>query len=272
MDEQNQNEADPTSGCLVQVKPEVPPFIFNRKQYKEVAKMQLQGRWSTLILSILISYAIFFVFYMAGYIPFVIKLFSQTRAELDNTVRSFDTFSNNIVVFFKTFGWLILFMFASMLILTICKIAVYRVGIVMSHTRDKVSLSEYINGFNLWAHGILGDLWGSLWIFLWSLLLIVPGIIKAYSYSQMLFIMAEYPSIGPVRAMRLSKKITKGHKWDLFVMELSFLGWMILCVYMTFDIGLLWLYPYMLMSFTNAYHAMKKNAFDTGVITQADFQ
>ncbi len=113
-------------------------------------------------------------------------------------------------------------------------------------------------------------LWYSLWVFLWTLLFIVPGIVKAFSYSQMFFILAEYPDIGVRKAMQISKTMTKGNKGDLFVMCLSFIGWEILAA-LTCEIGSLWLRPYETMSFTNAYHAMKAHAIQAGDLTEEDF-
>ena len=69
--------------------------------------------------------------------------------------------------------------------------------------------------------------------------------------------------------MRISIEITKGHKWDLFVMYLSFLGWDILSV-LTIGILELWLSPYKNMTYTNAYHALIKEALESGRIKPED--
>ena len=70
--------------------------------------------------------------------------------------------------------------------------------------------------------------------------------------------------------MRISIEITKGHKWDLFVLSLSFLGWSILSL---FTLGILqyWLTPYMNMTYVNAYHALMKEALEDGRIKPEDF-
>ena len=69
-----------------------------------------------------------------------------------------------------------------------------------------------------------------LFITLWTLLLIVPGIIAAYRYSMALFILLDDPEKGVMQCIRESKEMTYGHKWELFVLDLSFLGWAILSV------------------------------------------
>lgn len=83
-----------------------------------------------------------------------------------------------------------------------------------------------------------------LFIFLWSLLFIIPGIIAAFRYSMAPYIMAQNPDIGIMEALRESKRIMHGHKFDLFVLNLSFIGWMFVCVF-TCGIGYLFLSPYM---------------------------
>lgn len=83
-----------------------------------------------------------------------------------------------------------------------------------------------------------------LFTFLWSLLLYVPGIIKAISYSQAMYIAAENPNIGALEAINRSKAMMEGHKMELFVLALSFLGWAILGAF-TFGILYIWLVPYM---------------------------
>lgn len=88
----------------------------------------------------------------------------------------------------------------------------------------------------------------SLFTFLWTLLLIVPGIIKALSYSQTYYILADSQAndveMSAREAIKTSQMIMKGHKWEFFCLQLSFLGWMILAG-LTFGIGWLWLGPYL---------------------------
>ncbi len=91
---------------------------------------------------------------------------------------------------------------------------------------------------------------------LWSLLLVIPGIIKAYSYSMSMYILAENPEIGALEAINRSKAMMNGHKMELFVLELSFIGWYLL-VAVTFGIAGIWVVPYMSMTVTNFYNNIK---------------
>lgn len=95
-----------------------------------------------------------------------------------------------------------------------------------------------------------------LFVFLWSLLLFIPGIVKAYAYSQSLYILAENPGIGAREALKRSQEMMYGHKMELFVLSLSFLGW-ILLTGVTFGIAGIWVIPYMQATQINFYNSIK---------------
>ncbi len=80
-------------------------------------------------------------------------------------------------------------------------------------------------------------------VFLWSLLFIIPGIIAGYRYAMVPWLMAEFPDLGVMDAMAESKRLMQGNKWRLFCLEFSFFGWALLVV-LTLGIGSLWLAPY----------------------------
>lgn len=90
---------------------------------------------------------------------------------------------------------------------------------------------------------------------LWSLLFIIPGIIKALSYSMANYVLANHPEMTAREALNESKRITMGHKGELFVLGLSFLGWQILA---TFTLGILyiWLLPYIQATYANFYRSI----------------
>lgn len=98
--------------------------------------------------------------------------------------------------------------------------------------------------FSNYMHKVLGMFLMGIFIFLWSLLFIIPGIIKIFSYAMTPYILDEYPDLGCNDAIDLSRKMMKGHKLDLFILGLSFIGWFLLCL-LTLGIGFLWLTPYM---------------------------
>ncbi len=79
----------------------------------------------------------------------------------------------------------------------------------------------------------------SLFVFLWALLLIIPGIIKAYAYSMSFYLLIQEPELNSSEAIEKSKDLTRGYKMDLFLLDLSYLGWYILGL---FTLGILWLW------------------------------
>lgn len=95
-----------------------------------------------------------------------------------------------------------------------------------------------------------------LYTFLWSLLFIIPGIIKGYAYSQALLIVAENKGISAREAIKRSQAMMEGHKMDLFVLSLSFIGWALLCG-VTFGIAYIWVGPYMQATLVNFYNDIK---------------
>lgn len=96
----------------------------------------------------------------------------------------------------------------------------------------------------------------SLLTFLWALLLIIPGIIAAYRYSQAIMIMVEDPNKGIMQCIRESKEMMVGHKWEFFVLELSFILWQLLGL-VTCGLAFIYVYPYMKVTFANYYNAIK---------------
>ncbi len=91
---------------------------------------------------------------------------------------------------------------------------------------------------------------------LWTLLLIVPGIIKSYSYAMTPYILRDEPQLKYNAAIEKSMAMMKGHKWNLFCLQLSFIGWLLLVI-LTLGIGYLWLAPYMASSTAHFYNEVK---------------
>lgn len=97
--------------------------------------------------------------------------------------------------------------------------------------------------FPYWTNAVCTRLLTGLYIFLWSLLLIIPGIIASYSYAMTGYILAEHPEMTAGEAIAASKEMMSGNRWRLFCLHISFIGWALLCA-LTLGIGSLWLNPY----------------------------
>ena len=123
---------------------------------------------------------------------------------------------------------------------------------------ETVSVGNIFYGFeDLWT-AIKAQFFMGLFILLWYLLLIIPGIIKTYAYSMTFYILAENKGMPVLEAITLSRKMMDGHKMDLFLLFLSFIGWFIL-VLITFGIAGIWVYPYLNATLTNFYLSVKED-------------
>ena len=130
-------------------------------------------------------------------------------------------------------------------------------GFVLNLIREKdISISQLFDGFKKFGVALGTFLLVSIFTFLWSLLLIIPGIIAALSYAMVFFILFDDSDIGVLEAIRKSKAMMKGNKWKLFCLSWRFFWWGLLCV-LTFGIGFIWLNPYMLTSKAHFYENIK---------------
>ncbi|NJP40123.1 DUF975 family protein [Oscillospiraceae bacterium HV4-5-C5C] len=113
----------------------------------------------------------------------------------------------------------------------------------LQERREQPSFGQLFSRFNIWSSAIALQLLRLIFTFLWSLLFIIPGIIAAYSYAMSNFILAENPDLTASEALQQSKALMRGHRFDLFLLQLSFIGWAVLAL-LTAGIGFLWLNPY----------------------------
>ena len=118
--------------------------------------------------------------------------------------------------------------------------------------------------------GLTGDVAGNivlglltmLYTFLWTLLFVIPGIVKSYAYSMAYYIKADNPTYTATQAIEESQKIMRGHKFELFILDLSFIGWYIVGI-LCFGIGTLWVSAYHEAARAEFYQTL---AYETPVI------
>lgn len=190
----------------------------NRSELKGNAKNALRGRGGEMALTMLVFFALIIALSAIAWIPFI--------------------------------GVIAVFLIAPSLSLGV-------IMMMLNVARYKATnLSDIFNGFNyvLKAFGLMFMV--GLFTYLWSLLLIVPGIIAACRYSMAFFIFADNPEIGVMDAINQSKEMTKGYKWSYFVLCLSFIGWEILASF-TFGLLYFWLAPYMYVTYCYFYMKIK---------------
>ena len=139
----------------------------------------------------------------------------------------------------------------------------------LSIARGQAEKIEMIfEGFQHFTTALVTYLLMVLYVILWSLLLIVPGIIAALSYSMAFYILADNRELKPQEALKQSREMMDGHKMDLFLLCLRFLLLSLLCI-LTLGIGFLWLIPYVNVTMATFYETI--NQVPPGTYKEKDF-
>lgn len=215
------------------------------KDFKNLSLNQLKGNWGKVIGAIVLAYLAIFAISTILQIPSMIQNRFASSLSLGTSIFLLIIaliFSFITIAIGGCFGY------------GMCK---YFLNFVRTGNAE---LSYIFTGFSYGSHTIMRSfvlsLLMSIFVFLWSLLLIIPGIIATYRYKQAFFILADDDNITPREALRASSEMMNGHKWELFVLELSFIGWIFLTI-ITFGIGFIFLVPYMETAYTNYYEYLR---------------
>ncbi len=123
--------------------------------------------------------------------------------------------------------------------------------------REEAGVMDLFSAFSSdFVRSFLAGILHTIYIFLWTLLFIIPGLVKSYSYAMTYFIMNDDKSVGANDAITKSREMMNGHKMELFMLDLSFIGWMFLSLF-TFGILLFWVIPYMNLAHAEFYRRLK---------------
>ena len=214
------------------------------RELRARARMALKGRWGVAIVTTLVA-GILGVFGTAVY---TINVDVEKTADTFNFSYIFSSPAGRVIlillgIIFAIAGiWSIIrFLIGGALKLGYCKFAVK-----LSDGQD-AKFGDLFSRFDDFGKGFLMQLLMDIFTFLWALLFIIPGIIKSYAYSMTPYILNDHPEMSALDAITASRRLMKGNKWRLFCLQLSFIGWAILCC-LTFGIGDLWLNPYIQIS------------------------
>lgn len=132
-------------------------------------------------------------------------------------------------------------------------VSLYHLGI---RRREEMPYATLFDGFGMVGKVVAVGLLRAILIYLWSFLFIVPGIIAAYRYRFAMYNQLENPELSPIDALRMSRVQTSGFKGELFLLDLSFLGWMLLSV-LTLGILSIWVSPYYQQTDVGYFRAIK---------------
>lgn len=218
-----------------------------RKELKDNAKQYLRGNWGWAIIVFLITAIIVGIFTGAGH-------------WLDETYINYDG-TNIFYQFASPIGSILLWIGSF--------IGLSRNIAFLELRDDQKEEKPYMAAFSVFTENRFGPelinfVLVSIFTFLWTWLLIIPGIIKAYSYSMTPYIVkdmvASGKQVGATDGINASKELMKSHKMDLFIFDLSFLGWNILAA-ITCGIGYLWVTPYYQTAKANFYRHIAGDKF-----------
>lgn len=137
----------------------------------------------------------------------------------------------------------------------------YTVFFLRMAREENTDYVRLFDGFSQYVRITLAELLKGIYVLLWMLLLIIPGIVKDYSYAMTEFILKDHPEMSGEEAICQSMKMMQGHKMQLFLLDLSMIGWFILSC-LTLGIGFLFLVPYIYSAHAHFYEDLKEQYND----------
>ena len=189
------------------------------------ARERLEGKWGTFVLMTFLMLVIQTILQIPGYIGSLLEILSPENVLAS---LSFSNISNILSLLALPLSWGL------------------TVSLLRNHREESVDLENLFDGFRggRYTRVFCAIFLVNLFTFFWALLLIIPGIMKAFSYALTPYIIMDEPELTARQAITRSCEIMEGRRWKLFCLYLSFIGWGILSL-LTFGIGFLWLAPYM---------------------------
>lgn len=131
----------------------------------------------------------------------------------------------------------------------------------VDNTDEKAPLGDLGAGFTgNYGRNVLAMFLTNLFAALWTLVFIIPGLVKVYSYRMVPYILADHPEIGAMDAITLSRQMMKGNKWKSFVLDISFIGWVLLSALTLGLLSIFYVDPYIEATNAELYRALSGNA------------
>lgn len=192
--------------------------------------------------------------------PYASELRSRARAQLGGSI-----FANNWLLLLA--AWLVesailgvlSFTFVGSVIVT-GPLVIGLSAMQIKKVRNADSNLNFVDMFYGFTNGRFGNniilgLLQTVFLFLWSCLFFIPGIVKSYSYAMSYYVSLDRPELGANDCITESRRLMDGKKWNLFCLDLSFLGWYIVGM-LCFGVGILWVIPYHEMARANFYEEL----------------
>ncbi|MBR4720896.1 MAG: DUF975 family protein [Clostridia bacterium] len=228
--------------------------MWNRKELKEKAKIAFKANyWKT----VLVSFILVIVGGGAGYVTF-----SNNSASTNDVTTQVNGFSQGelLAILLAVLGGIALIgtvMFVVKLLL-LNPLSVGCQKFFKENAEFPADLNEIGAGFReKYGNVVLTIFLQNLFLALWTMLFIIPGIVKSYSYRMVPFILADNPEMSSTDIITKSREMMNGHKWDAFVLDLSFLGWLILSGMTAGILAVFYVDPYIFQTNAELYLALK---------------
>ncbi len=196
-------------------------------EYKDLALQSLEGKWGKSAIAVLIT---FFIFDGVGMAPSF--LFMD-----DPVIGSITQFVLTLALIPLSWGLIVFFL--------------------RLIREEDIAFERLFDGFSQYVRIFTAELLKTIYVILWTLLLIIPGFIKRYSYSMTEFILKDHPELNAEQAICMSMRMMQGHKMQLFLLDLSLIGWLLLSL-LTLGIGLLFWFPYKYSAYAHFYEDLKE--------------
>ena len=197
---------------------------------REQARFSLAGKWGLAVLTTFIAAL------LGGLVTRTGNKLSFNAEDVARAPEQLHTFLNYILAVSVMLG------FVQFIVGGVVELGYSRFLLNLQDEKE-AKVGDLFSQFDRFGDGFYLALLRGLFTALWTLLFIIPGIVASYSYAMAGFILAENPGLTAREALRDSKELMRGHKFDLFCLNLSFIGWALLSV-LTLGIGTLWLNPY----------------------------
>lgn len=209
------------------------------QEYKNEALAALKGNWGPAVLATIIYFLLTYLFIA----PYMVATFNVDPTDIYGMMAAS-----------RWYG----FFFLGMIFV----IGPFFVGFVYSFKKllvegdSRITGNSFRDGFKPFWRNVWAFVFRTILVYLWSLLLIIPGIIKQLSYAMTFYVLRDNPELSVNEAIDRSKDMMYGHKYDLFYLYISFAGWFILSIF-TLGIGLFWLIPYVQTAQASFYEDVK---------------
>ena len=201
------------------------------KNYRDIAREKLSGKWGNAILVSLVA------FYLGG-----LLVNSNVNINLNLPDREPLQIQSLLVYPFVFLGLVGILNIVQFILCGPTRLG-YCTYLLKLHDGLDTDVKDLFSQYNRFSAGFCLYLLEFIYVLLWMLLFIIPGIVASYRYAMAPFILAENPDMTASEAITASKELMDGHKAELFFLDLSFIGWGLLNI-LTLGIGSLWLNPY----------------------------